>query len=526
MRVIDRHLLRIIARRDESSRREGRSRSGRSLAERAQASRRRLAAVAVVAMFAGFYLLKDARPDTFEMTLLFVVPIALAAIEFGLRGGLLAGLAACALVLVWDLSTPEAALPWIDYGTRALAYLLLGGLLGRFVTVRRTLEAKIARSEQLSLDLMATADLNGHFTRLNESWARTLGWSLDELRSRPLIDFVHPDDRERTLAELASLATGIDTIAFRNRYRSSDGSYRWLEWNACVDAEQGVIHSNARDITQLQHAEETIRHHGEELEATVRERTAELEQSRREMLRRLALAAEYRDDDTNKHTERVGFTSMLIAIDLGLSETVVQTIHDAAPLHDLGKLGISDSILLKPGSLTPAEHDAMKDHTLIGAAILTDSSSSVLQMAAQIALTHHERWDGTGYPQGLTGRAIPLSARIVAVADTFDAITHRRPYKDGRPVSEAVAVIRSASGTLFDPNVVKAFLALDHRTLVVDAGASAGRAPPRAAGPDGRDPGPPRIATHGSAGSRPQLHRARRRPGRSRAWEVARHRRL
>jgi PAS domain S-box-containing protein len=431
--------------------------------------RRPLSAVVVVAVFAGLYLLGDAAPGTFEATLLFVVPIALAAIEFGLAGGLLAGLLALALVYAWDLSNPDADLAALGYLARAVAYLLLGGLLGRFVTVRRALEAKIARSEQLSLDLMATAGLDGYFKRLNESWTRTLGWSLQELYGRPLVEFVHPDDRERWASEIATVAGGQDAVRFRNRYRHRDGSYRWLEWNACVDAEQGVIHANARDITVLQRAEDTIQRHGQDLEALVRDRTRELEQSRRETLQRLALAAEYRDDDTHKHTERVGRTSMLIARRLGLPEETVQMIGDAAPLHDIGKLGIPDAILLKPGKLTAVESATMQEHTRIGATILADSSSCVLRMGALIALTHHERWDATGYPNGLAGEEIPLPARITAIADTFDAITHKRTYKNAKSIDEALAEIRRVSGTHFDPAIVTAFLTLDHALLVQDA---------------------------------------------------------
>ena len=423
-------------------------------------SRRPLAVVLLVALFAGVYLLGDSAPA------IFVVPIVLAAIEFGVVGGLAAALLALALVAGWDLSTPQADLDAFEYLSRAVAYGLLGGLLGRFVTVRRRLEAKISRSEQLSLDLMATASFEGYFTRLNDSWERTLGWSREELRSRPLIDFVHPDDRERTVTEVANLTAGHDTVSFRNRYRARDGSYRWLEWNACVDTEQAIIHASARDITVLQRAEETIRHHGEQLERTVGERTSELEQSRRETLRRLALAAEYRDDETHNHTERVGHTSMLIARELGLHEETVQTICDAVPLHDVGKLGISDTILLKPGPLTAAEYTTMQEHTLIGAAILADSSSTVLQMAAQIALSHHERWNGSGYPHGVAGEDIPIAARITAIADTFDAITHKRPYKEARSTDHALTKILEGSGTLFDPAAVKAFLTLDHTQLV------------------------------------------------------------
>ncbi|MBW3608301.1 MAG: PAS domain S-box protein [Actinobacteria bacterium] len=414
----------------------------------------------LVALFAGVYLLGDSAPA------IFVVPIVLAAIEFGVVGGLAAAVLALALVLAWDLSTPQADLDAFEYLSRAVAYGLLGGLLGRFVTLRRRLEAKISRSERLSRDLMATAGFDGYFTRLNDSWERTLGWSSEELRSRPLIEFVHPDDRERTLAEVANVAAGHDTVSFRNRYRARDGSYRWLEWNACVDTEQAIIHANARDITVLQRAEETIRHHGEQLERTVRERTSELEQSRRETLRRLALAAEYRDDETHNHTERVGHTSMLIARELGLREELVQTICDAVPLHDVGKVGISDTILLKPGPLTAAEYTTMQKHTVIGAAILVDSSSTVLQMAGQVALSHHERWNGSGYPHGVAGEHIPIAARITAIADTFDAITHKRPYKDARSTDHALTEILEGSGTLFDPAAVKAFLTLDHTLLV------------------------------------------------------------
>jgi PAS domain S-box-containing protein len=431
--------------------------------------RRSLAVLVVGALFAGLYVLGDGAPGSFEATLLFVVPIALAAIEFGVVGGLLAGLLALVLVFAWDLSDRTAGVPELGYLSRAVAYLLLGGLLGRFVTVRRALEAKIARSEQLSLDLMATAGFDGYFKRLNDSWQRTLGWSLEELYARPLVDFVHPDDRERSAREIANVAAGEDAISFRNRYRHRDGSYRWLEWNACVDSDQAVIHANARDITLLQDAERAIHRHGEDLEQLVRERTSELEQSRRETLQRLALAAEYRDDDTNRHTLRVGTTSMLIARELGLPEAMVQTIRDAAALHDVGKLGISDAILLKPDKLTSAEYEIMQKHAGIGAAILADSSSYVLRMAAQIALTHHERWNGTGYPSGFAGEDIPLTARITAIADTFDAITHKRPYQDARSIDDALEEICRVSGTQFDPAVVAAFLTLDHAQLVNDA---------------------------------------------------------
>jgi putative nucleotidyltransferase with HDIG domain len=192
------------------------------------------------------------------------------------------------------------------------------------------------------------------------------------------------------------------------------------------------------------------------------ERLRELEQSRLETLERLALAAEYRDDDTLQHTERVGATAALIAERLGLPDETVDLLRLAAPLHDVGKLGISDTILRKPGPLTDAERETMKEHSATGAAILGGSHYSVLQLAELIARSHHERWDGNGYPDRLAGDAIPLAARIVAVADVFDALTHERPYKHAWPAADALSEIRRQAGAQFDPGVVAAFLSLDH----------------------------------------------------------------
>jgi len=432
--------------------------------------------IVVLVLFTGLFALGDLQHGTFEGTLLFVVPIALSAIEFGVWGGLAAGGLSLALIFGWDLSRSDADLAAIGYASRAIAFLLFGGLLGQFVTARRALEQKIARSEELSLDLMATASFDGYFKRLNRSWERTLGWTLDELYARPIVDFVHPDDRERSAEEIAKVAGGEQSISFRNRYRHRDGSYRWLEWNARVDTEGALIHANARDISVLQQAEEAIHLHSEEMEQIIRERTGELEQSRLETLQRLALAAECRDDDTYQHTERVGHLAMLIARALGLPEETVQTIRDAAPLHDVGKLGVADSIMLKPGRLSAQEFQTMKQHTVIGAAILADSASCVLRMAEQIALSHHERWDGSGYPDGAAGPLIPLTARITGLADAFDAITHRRPYKEAWSIEAALAEIRRSSGTHFDPAVVEAFLTLDHAALV-QQGDGAARAP-------------------------------------------------
>ena len=206
------------------------------------------------------------------------------------------------------------------------------------------------------------------------------------------------------------------------------------------------------------------------LEQLVYDRTRDLDEARVEALSRLALAAEYRDDTTGEHTQRVGRTSAAIARVLGLREEQVSLIRHAAPLHDVGKIGLRDSILLKRGRLTDGERDEMKTHVSIGRSILSASNSPLLKMAEEIAWTHHERWDGKGYMSGLTGDEIPLSGRIVAVADVFDALTHTRPYKEAWPVQDAVAQIVAESGTHFDPLVVDAFRSLDKTELLKPVG--------------------------------------------------------
>jgi putative two-component system response regulator len=152
-----------------------------------------------------------------------------------------------------------------------------------------------------------------------------------------------------------------------------------------------------------------------------------------------------------------------------LDEQEVQTLRLAAPLHDIGKIGIPDAILLRPGKLSVEEFEIMKTHTVIGGRILCDSRAPVLRAATAIAVDHHERWDGTGYPAGLQGREIPLTARIVAVADAFDAMTHDRPYKSAISVDEAVAEVQRCKGSQFDPRIVDAFMRLPHRALVDSA---------------------------------------------------------
>jgi putative two-component system response regulator len=221
-----------------------------------------------------------------------------------------------------------------------------------------------------------------------------------------------------------------------------------------------------RNLLQVQHLQNRLLEHNARLEDKVAARTSDLERARLEILDRLALAAEYRDDATQEHARRIGRVSALIAPLLGWPDHEVELIRRAAPLHDIGKIGIPDGILLKPGRLRSEEFERIKAHAAIGAEILSGSASAVLRLAERIAISHHERWDGRGYPRGLGGPEIPLEGRIVAVADVFDALTHARPYKQPWPLERAVAEVLAQSGRQFDPRVVEAFARLDHRTLI------------------------------------------------------------
>jgi Response regulator containing a CheY-like receiver domain and an HD-GYP domain len=206
-------------------------------------------------------------------------------------------------------------------------------------------------------------------------------------------------------------------------------------------------------------------HENDALEQRVRERTSDLEQSQSEVYERLVRVAAYRDDDTGKHTQRVGWRSAQTAHALGVDPSLAQRLGLAAELHDIGKVGVPDQILHKPGRLTPDEFSVMQRHAAIGQAMLTGSRSPTLRLAEEIARSHHERWDGTGYPDSLVGEDIPLSARIVAVADVADALAHDRPYRAAWTMEAALAELRAQSGKHFDPRIVEAYIAHAARPL-------------------------------------------------------------
>jgi putative two-component system response regulator len=203
-----------------------------------------------------------------------------------------------------------------------------------------------------------------------------------------------------------------------------------------------------------------LEHHNQQLNTRVAERTRELEAARLEVLERLCQAVEFRHDVTGRHTRRVGERSAELADRAGLPSTEVDRIRRAAPLHDVGKIAIPDAVLQKPGRLTREEFELMQQHTVFGGRILAGGGSELMELAESIALCHHERWDGSGYPQRLAGDQIPVAARIVSIVDVFDAITSDRGYRDAWPIERAIEEIRLGAGRQFDPELVEAFLSL------------------------------------------------------------------
>ncbi|MDL1969952.1 MAG: response regulator [Candidatus Desulfofervidaceae bacterium] len=217
-----------------------------------------------------------------------------------------------------------------------------------------------------------------------------------------------------------------------------------------------------------------LKSYKDKLEDKVRERTRDLQgaydkikKTQLEIVRRLGKAAEFRDDETGDHIIRTSKYVYVIAKALGLPEEECDLFYHAAPMHDIGKIGIPDVILLKPGKLTQEEFEIIKLHTLIGAEILSGTDLPLLEKAKETALTHHEKWDGTGYPRGLKGEEIPLSGRIMAIADVFDALTSKRVYKPPSKVEEALDFIKSQKNKHFDPEIVDAFLEVQNKILQI-----------------------------------------------------------
>ncbi len=224
--------------------------------------------------------------------------------------------------------------------------------------------------------------------------------------------------------------------------------------------DRSEILSRIRNMLEVRLLHNEIKNQNIILERKVQERTQELHETRLEIIRRLGQASEYRDNETGLHIVRMSKVSLALGNAAGMSDENANMLLQASPMHDVGKIGIPDSILLKPGKLDAAEWEKMKTHAEIGANLLDGHSSPLLSSAREIAWTHHEKWDGSGYPRGLVGEEIPIFGRICAIADVFDALTSVRPYKKAWTVEESVAEIKRLSGTHFDPHLTDIFLGL------------------------------------------------------------------
>ena len=234
------------------------------------------------------------------------------------------------------------------------------------------------------------------------------------------------------------------------------------------------LRARVNSLLKVKAYNDHMRHHQEELEAEVARKTQRLRQAYRRVqdasldtIYRLSRASEYKDEDTGQHLKRMSHYASAVARQMGLSDHVAQSILYAAPMHDVGKIGIPDSILLKPGPFTPDEWEIMKQHTVIGGKILEGSKTGFIRLAEVIALTHHEKWDGSGYPLGLKGKQIPRIGQIVAIGDVFDALTSKRPYKEAFSVEKSLKIIEESRGTHFDPRVVDAFMAILDEILAI-----------------------------------------------------------
>lgn len=293
-------------------------------------------------------------------------------------------------------------------------------------------------------------------------------WAVAEDYVRQALELARQSDRKKSLYEAHRLLAQIDRAEGKLAGALEHlEEYHRLEREVFNDeserkrrllASQLELERARTETEQYRLRTEVEQQAREEAQAKVRQRTEELEYAQLEIVARLALAAEYRDDVTGEHTYRVGRNAALIAKEMGWPQEQIEVLRSAARLHDVGKIGIPDAILLKKDRLTMEEFEQMKAHTIIGSRILSGGRSKLLRMAEEIAQSHHEHYDGNGYPLGLVGSAIPLSGRIVAAADVLDALTHERPYKRAWPVVEALAEIKRLSGRHFDPEVAEACL--------------------------------------------------------------------
>jgi len=265
------------------------------------------------------------------------------------------------------------------------------------------------------------------------------------------------------LAEIKALEKDYPPVIVLTALKDLDSRVQALESGArdyiSKPFDRVELLSRMHNMLEVRLLHKAVQNQNLMLEKKVQERTQELEETRMEIIRRLGRAAEYRDNETGLHIIRMSKFSQLLGLAAGMTEEEAEMLLNASPMHDIGKIGIPDAILLKPGKLDADEWETMKSHSAIGAKILSGHHSTLMEMAREIALSHHEKWDGSGYPKGLSGEDIPLSGRIIALADVFDALTSERPYKKAWSIEESIDYIKENSGKHFDPTLADLFLA-------------------------------------------------------------------
>jgi putative two-component system response regulator len=302
-----------------------------------------------------------------------------------------------------------------------------------------------------------------------------LAWCRDHIPDLVVVDYMMPEMDGLQFTEAFRALHSGDEIPIlmvtandqkEVRYRALQGGANDF-LNKPVDAME--FSARARNMLALRQGQKYLADRALHLAALVEEQTHQIRTRERELVYRLSRAAEFRDPETGAHIQRMAHYSRIIAEEFGLDEPQRKVLFEAAPMHDVGKIGIPDQILLKPGKLTTEEFEIMKGHARKGYDLLGGSASEVMQVGAEIALTHHEKFNGAGYPCGLAGTDIPIFGRITAVADVFDALTSERPYKHAWTFEESMDFLRRESGSHFDPRVVDAFMARTAEALEIQA---------------------------------------------------------
>lgn len=361
---------------------------------------------------------------------------------------------------------------------------LMTGLMVKYSEISRRLEEKnrlLARSEASLLEAEKIAMLchwDLHMSTQSVQWSETIKQILEiDSMQKPdynqYMNMIHPEDLEMVRQAHLQLLKTSEPRERRYRLLMTDGRIKWVHVRSTTtfssNDNPSWSHGTIQDITDMKLIEEKLQKYNNRLEELVNEKVQEISESQIATIFALVKLSESRDDDTGGHIERTSSFCRLIAEKLRaqphsacINDAFVDNIYNASPLHDIGKVGIPDAILLKPGKLTPPEFEIMKTHAILGFETLSKvqqryTQNSFLKIGIEISKSHHEKWDGSGYPEGLSGEEIPLSARIMALADVYDALRSKRVYKEAFSHEESCTIIEAGSGNHFDPLLVKIF---------------------------------------------------------------------